>query len=245
MNGSRFVSVFLAAWLTVMPAAAVLCAEKPAEAPRTEEGDPMDDDAYAALDEHAGINCYELVMAEPVKGFALSFTREKFPIGHGEILENSSRFSLDRLLGLIGKFGSRSMQTLGVIYPYWENAARGLEDWSCLLLFLCLLCLALPCVTAAVLLIRFLKRGRDKVGEDPVWQQLSAVKNGNYAKAPYGPYNWMGFPASVQRYLGILWLLKTLYPDFVTYDLYTEVNRFYELFFHCTLTEEQYLTILG
>ena len=85
----------------------------------------------------------------------------------------------------------------------------------------------------------------DKVGEDPVWQQLSAVKNGNYAKAPYGPYNWMGFPPSVQRYLGILWLLKTLYPDYVDYDLFTEVNRFYDLFFHCTLTEEQYLAILG
>ena len=85
----------------------------------------------------------------------------------------------------------------------------------------------------------------DTVGEDPVWQQLSAVKNGRYAKAPYGPYNWMGFPASVQRYLGILWLLKTLYPDDVDYDLFTEVNRFYELFFHCTLTEEQYLSILG
>ena len=85
----------------------------------------------------------------------------------------------------------------------------------------------------------------DKVGEDPLWQQLSAVKNGNYAKSPYGPYNWMGFPASVQRYLGILWLLKTLYPDYVDYDLFTEVNRFYELFFHCTLTEEQYRAILG
>ena len=85
----------------------------------------------------------------------------------------------------------------------------------------------------------------DKVGEDPLWQQLSAVKNGNYAKSPYGPYNWMGFPASVQRYLGILWLLKTLYPDYVDYDLFTEVNRFYELFFHCTLTEEQYQAILG
>ena len=85
----------------------------------------------------------------------------------------------------------------------------------------------------------------DKVGDDPLWQQLSAVKNGRYAVAPYGPYNWMGFPASVQRYLGILWLLDTLYPDYVDYDLFTEVNRFYELFFHCTLTEEQYRTILG
>ena len=85
----------------------------------------------------------------------------------------------------------------------------------------------------------------DEVGEDPLWQQLSAVKNGRYAKAPYGPYNWMGFPASVQRYLGILWLLKTLYPDCANYDLFTEVNRFYELFFHCTLTEEQYRAILG
>ena len=83
------------------------------------------------------------------------------------------------------------------------------------------------------------------VESDPLWQQLTAIREGNYAVAPYGPYNWMGFPPSVQRYPGILWLLKTLYPEQADYDLFTEVNRFYELFYHCSLTEAQFEKIIG
>jgi len=85
----------------------------------------------------------------------------------------------------------------------------------------------------------------DSVGDDPLWQQLTAIKEGNYAIAPYGPYNWMGFPPSVQRNLGILWLIKTLYPEQTSYDMYTETNAFYEMFFHCSLTEADYQQILG
>ena len=126
----------------------------------------MSYDAYAALEEHAGINCYELVMAEPVKGFAANFVREKFPIGHGEILENSTRFSLGRLLGLIGKFGSRSMQTLGVVYPYWENAARCVEDWCSLMSFFAVLFLILPALRLLQTLIRLFRRVKRKLSED-------------------------------------------------------------------------------
>lgn len=85
----------------------------------------------------------------------------------------------------------------------------------------------------------------DQVGEDPSWQQLTAIQNGNYAKAPYGPYNWMGFPPSVQRYLGVLWLLDTLYPEAAQLDLRSEVDRYYDLFYHCALTDAQYEGIVG
>ena len=85
----------------------------------------------------------------------------------------------------------------------------------------------------------------DTVGDDPVWRELTAIREGNYAKAPYGPYNWMGFPPSVQRYPGMLWLLDTLYPAYTDFDLRTEVDRYFALFYHCTLTDEQYAAILG
>ena len=84
-----------------------------------------------------------------------------------------------------------------------------------------------------------------EVADDPLWQQLTAIREGNWAVAPFGPYNWMGFPPSVQRYPGILWLLQTLYPEAADYDLYSEVNRFFDLFYHCTLTPEQYAKIVG
>ena len=55
-----------------------------------------------------------------------------------------------------------------------------------------------------------------------------------------GPYNWMGFPPSVQRYLGMLWMAKLLYPDAADYDLQAEVTEYFDLFYHCALTGEQY-----
>ncbi len=78
------------------------------------------------------------------------------------------------------------------------------------------------------------------VGDDPLWQDLWAIQEGNYVEAPFGPYNWLGFPPSVQRYLGILWLCDLFYPDLCDYDLYEEVAEYYELFYHCELTEEQF-----
>ncbi len=78
------------------------------------------------------------------------------------------------------------------------------------------------------------------VAADPVWQTLKAVQSGNYVEVPYGPYNWLGFPASVQRYLGMLWLPTLFYPDAVDYDLYTEVARYYDLFYHHALTQAQF-----
>ena len=78
------------------------------------------------------------------------------------------------------------------------------------------------------------------VSDDPVWQTLHAVRDGNYAEVPFGPYNWMGFPPSVQRYLGMLWMGAVLYPDAVDYDLYEEVHNYYDMFYHYDLSEAQF-----
>lgn len=80
----------------------------------------------------------------------------------------------------------------------------------------------------------------DAVGEDPAWGQLTAIAAGRYYETPMGPYNWMGFPPSVQRYLGMLWMAKLLYPEEAGYDLYEEVARYYDLFYHRALTRAQY-----
>ena len=73
----------------------------------------------------------------------------------------------------------------------------------------------------------------DQVADDPAWQTLTAVKMGRYHEVPSLPYNWMGFPPGVQRYLGLLWLGKVLYPEAADYDLNAEAAEFYELFYHC------------
>jgi hypothetical protein len=51
------------------------------------------------------------------------------------------------------------MRTNGVIYPYWENALRLTEDYAAALLLLAVLFAICPVVTAAVLVIRSIRRG--------------------------------------------------------------------------------------
>ena len=85
----------------------------------------------------------------------------------------------------------------------------------------------------------------DTLDQYPAYQALKAISSGNYAKTPMGPYNWMGFPPSVQRYLGMLWMAKLLYPDMMPYDLYEEVAEYFQLFYHCDLTQEQFDALMG
>lgn len=80
----------------------------------------------------------------------------------------------------------------------------------------------------------------DTVADNENWQTLTAIKNGAYYEVPMGPYNWMGFPPSVQRLLGMMWMTTVLYPDAVDYDLYTEVGSYFQMFYHCELTRAQY-----
>ena len=83
------------------------------------------------------------------------------------------------------------------------------------------------------------------LGADPAWQDISAIKNGKYYEVPNGPYNWMGFPPSAQRYLGMLWMSQLLYPEEANYDLYKEVAHYFKLFYHADLTESQYQELIS
>lgn len=78
------------------------------------------------------------------------------------------------------------------------------------------------------------------VGEDAAWQQLDAIKNGEYYETPEGPYGWLASPPSVQRYLGMLWLTALMYPDYADFDLQTEVTNYYQLFYGYELSDADY-----
>lgn len=78
------------------------------------------------------------------------------------------------------------------------------------------------------------------VGSNPDWASISAIKNKKYYEVPDVPYNWMGFPPSVQRYLGMIWSAQLLYPEVAQYDAYQEVARYFNLFYHCDISPEQY-----
>ncbi|MGN0400988.1 MAG: ABC transporter permease [Acetatifactor sp.] len=77
-----------------------------------------------------GINHYEIVMPNPITGFAYNFVKEKLALNEREteVVENSNRYSLMSRLKMIPKMSYRSMNGKAIIYPYWENVARCYED---------------------------------------------------------------------------------------------------------------------
>lgn len=102
-----------------------------------------------------GINHYEIVMPNPVSEFAYKYVKDHLGSDekNAEVVENTSRYSLLSRLKLIKQFGTRSMNGRAIIYPFWENIARGYEDIAAVLTLFELLFLAYPVLLALVLFI--------------------------------------------------------------------------------------------
>lgn len=93
-----------------------------------------------------GISVYEVTAPNPVKGFVYSCVKEKLGIAESDmvVVENSARYSLEKLIPVILDFGTRSMQNRAVQFPYWENIARGWEDVKALVLLFQFIFLLIP-----------------------------------------------------------------------------------------------------
>ncbi len=86
----------------------------------------------------------------------------------------------------------------------------------------------------------------DTVADNENWQTITAIKEGKYYEVPFGPFNWMGFPPSVQRLLGMQWMAAVLYPEAVDPTIfYDAASGYYEMFYHCELTQEQYAALIA
>lgn len=116
--------------------------------------------SYTALHKltSCGIGCYEIVLPDPISGYGRGVVEKSFPIGGGDIVEVSDRYSIGHLFSIVKDFGVRSMRTGDVIYPYWENAARLTEDYLALLAVLTVLFGAAPAVIVIVQAVRYTVR---------------------------------------------------------------------------------------
>ena len=81
------------------------------------------------------------------------------------------------------------------------------------------------------------------VRADPLWQSVSAVREGRVYLAPLVPFPWIDFPPSVNRLVGLRWLGRVLYPDLFSEDLRAETRDFYARFYHRAPDDAQ-LTVL-
>ena len=115
--------------------------------------------SYEALNaiSETKLGCYEIVMPDMISGYAESVVKDKFPVGDGTVVENTGRYSFGNLWSIFRSYGKRSMNTQGIIYPYWENAARLTEDYAALLLALLILFAICPVVFAVIWVVRTVK----------------------------------------------------------------------------------------
>ncbi len=106
---------------------------------RTNEAEISEDGARMQI---GGINCYEVVMPDPVDGIAARVVKESAGLDdkYIRVVDNTNRFSGFALFEVVKDFGIRSMWTQPIFYPYWENVARAWEDVVGVLFFIRIIC---------------------------------------------------------------------------------------------------------
>jgi len=115
--------------------------------------------SYESLSTHgftAGLTCYEILLPDPVSGYAKELVENGLGVGGGmsELVENSERYSVLSLFDVVRDFGVRSMKTTGFIYPSWENAARGWEDVLAVVLVWQTICVAMLAIIIMIGVIK-------------------------------------------------------------------------------------------
>ena len=79
---------------------------------------------------------------------------------------------------------------------------------------------------------------------EPVWQGIKAVEDKKVYRAPASPWGWFDSPPGVNRLIAIQWLMAVLYPQQSHVDLRAEARRFYQLFYHVDLSDQQLTHLL-
>lgn len=131
-----------------------------------------------------GINHFEIVMPNPVKGYAKGYIEEAIGVAENEreIVVNNERFSVLNRIKHIKKLSNRAMNGKAIIYPYWENVARATEDKLAVIMIFQLIFLGMPSIIVFVSFIIWWKNRKWTVkslllkAKDAVERKLSGSR---------------------------------------------------------------------
>lgn len=79
----------------------------------------------------------------------------------------------------------------------------------------------------------------DTVADDPAWDGIAAIDNGNFYETPASPYNWLNNPPTVNQVMGMQWLPRLLYPDKFNTSIADVTKSYYKMFYGYELTDEE------
>lgn len=82
------------------------------------------------------------------------------------------------------------------------------------------------------------------VSQKAEWKPVPAVAAGRVFLAPSLPFGFIDAPPSLNRLIGLSWLLHTFYPEQAPGKLREQVRSFYHLFYQVDLTEPDLNTLL-
>lgn len=83
------------------------------------------------------------------------------------------------------------------------------------------------------------------VKSKPGWGEVRAVAENKVFLAPSLPWGWIDAPPSLNRLIGLRWLLATFYPTEAGIDLGADTRAFYALFYGVKLDDAQLDRLLG
>lgn len=108
-----------------------------------------------------GINHFEILMPNPVKGYAVDYVKKSIGVSEEEmeLVENSTRYDFLTQFKHIKKLPTRSMNGKAIIYPYWENVARATDDKLAYLLMIRLL---FGAILAMIIIVEFWRYWKNK-----------------------------------------------------------------------------------
>jgi len=82
------------------------------------------------------------------------------------------------------------------------------------------------------------------VRTSPAWHDVPAVRAGRIYVAPDVPFGWFDSPPSLNRLLGVQWLVRILHPRLFPEPLGPRVAEFHTRYYHRTPTDTQVRTLL-
>lgn len=84
-----------------------------------------------------------------------------------------------------------------------------------------------------------------KVYSDPLWAEISAVKQKRVYLAPNNPFSWIDRPPGPHLVLGTAWAAKKIYPEvYEDIDIEALTKEFYADFLHYPLSDDELKTLL-
>ena len=121
---------------------------------------------YSSLEQYgtvSGVQWLDFILPNPVSGFGERILTENSTVDlqRAVVMEQNTRFNMIPLYKLVPGYLERIMSKTGIVYPYWENMARGYENILVAFLLVetvCLVC-GLILIIITVRPVKNIKRG--------------------------------------------------------------------------------------